>query len=103
MMAGYELEGQTYRIKGVTTPASKELELRRGELRFRAEFQRQLWGFIWGTVQAGYRYNYSYNADYISNSGQDFFRGFVGTQSYAMINKLGGALYFNVGIHLVSP
>lgn len=103
MLAGYELEGQTYRIKGVTVPASKELELRRGELRFRAEYQRQLWGFIWGTVQAGYRYNYSFNADYISNSGVDFFRGFVGTQTYAMINKLGGALYFNVGIHLVSP
>jgi len=103
MMAGYELEGQTYLIRGVPLAVNKELEIRRGELRFRFEYQRQLWGFIWGTVQAGYRYNYSFNADYISKDGSDFFRGFVGTQSYAMINKLGGALYFNVGIHLVSP
>jgi len=62
-----------------------------------------IWGFIWGTIQVGYRHNYSFNADYTEKGGSDFFRGFVGTQKYAMINKLGGAPYFNVGIHLVSP
>ncbi len=103
VMAGYELEGQSYRIGGVTLPVDKELELRRGELRLRLEYQRQIMGFIWGTIQAGYRFNYSYNADYTEKDGSDFFRGFVGTQEYAMINKLGGAPYFNIGIHLVSP
>ena len=103
VMAGYELEGQSYRIGGVALPVDKELELRRGELRLRLEYQRQLMGFIWGTIQAGYRFNYSYNADYNEKDGADFFRGFVGTQEYAMINKLGGAPYFNIGIHLVSP
>jgi hypothetical protein len=103
LMAGYELEGQSYRIGGISMPVDKELEIRRGELRFRLEFQRQIWGFIWGTIQAGYRYNYSFNADYTGKDGSDFFRGFVGTQKYAMINQLGGAAYFNIGIHLVSP
>lgn len=103
VMAGYELEGQSYRIGGVKLPVDKELEIRRGELRLRLEYQRQIWGFIWGTIQAGYRHNYSFNADYTEKGGSDFFRGFVGKQEYAMINKLGGAPYFNIGIHLVSP
>ena len=102
VMAGYELEGQSYRIGGIPL-SDKELEIRRGELRLRLEYQRQILGFIWGTIQAGYRHNYSFNADYTEKGGSDFFRGFVGTQKYAMINKLGGAPYFNVGIHLVSP
>jgi hypothetical protein len=103
ILAGYELEGQSYRITGVTLPLNKELEIRRGELRFRMEYQRQIWGFIWGSIQAGYRYDYSFHADYTEKDGSDFFRGFFGTQNYAMLNELGGAAYFNVGIHLVSP
>ena len=103
VMAGYELEGQSYRIGGVKLPVDKELEIRRGELRLRLEYQRQIWGFIWGTIQAGYRHNYSFNADYTEKGGSDFFIGFVDKQEYAMINKLGGAPYFNIGIHLVSP
>jgi hypothetical protein len=102
LLVGYELEGQTYRLNGLSDP-NKSLELRRGELRLRAEFQKKLFGFIWGSLQAGYRYNYSYNADYLTNDGKEFFRGFFGTQNYAMINELSGALYFQVGIHLVSP
>lgn len=84
-------------------PTDKELDIRRGELRFRLEFQRQIWGFIWGTIQAGYRYDYSFHADYTGKDGSDFFRGFTGSQKYAMMNELTGAAYFNVGIHLVSP
>lgn len=104
IVAGYELEGQSYRINGVPIlPMDKNLDLRRGELRFRMEFQRQIWGFIWGTIQAGYRYDYSFNADYTGKDGSDFFRGFTGSQKYAMMNQLSGAAYFNIGIHLVSP
>jgi hypothetical protein len=103
ILAGYELEGQSYRITGVALPLNKELEIRRGELRFRMEYQCQIWGFLWGSLQAGYRYDYSFHADYTEKDGSDFFRGFFGTQNYAMLNELGGAAYFNVGIHLVSP
>jgi len=103
IIGGYELEGQSYKIGSVPLMYDKALEIRRGELRFRLEYQRQLWGFIWGSFQAGYRYNYSFHADYTDKNGSDFFRGFFGQQEYAMINQLGGAVYFNVGIHLVSP
>ena len=102
MLIGYELEGQSYRLNGLSNQ-NRSLELRRGELRFRAEYQRKLVGFIWGSLQAGYRYNYSYNADFLDNNGNEFFRGFFGKQNYAMINNLSSALYFQVGIHLVSP
>jgi hypothetical protein len=103
VLGGYELDGQSYRINGITTADGKELELRRGELRFRIEYQRQISGFIWGSIQAGYRHNFLFNADNTEKNGRDFFRGFFGTQQYAMVNELSGALYFNVGIHLVSP
>ena len=103
LLGGYELDGQSYRIGGILTASNRELELRRGELRFRLEYQRQISGFIWGSIQAGYRYNFSYRADYTEKDVTDFFRGFVGKQQYAMINELSGALYFNIGIHLVSP
>lgn len=102
MLMGFELEGQSYRLAGLST-ADKSLEIRRGELRLRAEVQKKLIGFIWGSLQVGYRHNYSYNADYLANDGKEFFRGFAGKQNYAMINDLSGAMYFQVGIHLVSP
>lgn len=102
MLLGIELEGQTYRLNGLSDQM-RSLELRRGELRGRAEFQKKLFGFIWGSLQGGYRYNTSYNADNLNNNGKEFFRGFVGKQNYAMINDLAGAMYFQVGIHLVSP
>jgi hypothetical protein len=102
MLIGYELEGQTYRLNDLLVQ-NRSLELRRGELRLRTEFQKKLFGFIWGSLQVGYRQNYSYKADYLDDDGNDFYRGFFGKQKYAMINNLTGAMYFQIGIHLVSP
>jgi hypothetical protein len=101
LLAGYELEGQSYRIAALST-ADNSLEIRRGELRLRLDHQRQLKGFIWLSVQAGYRYDWTFDADELPG-GREFFRGFFGTQRFAMLNNLGGALYGQVGIHLVSP
>ena len=101
LLAGYELEGQSYRISGLST-AANSLEIRRGELRLRLEHQRQLKGFVWLSVQAGYRYDWTFDADELPE-GREFFRGFFGDQPFAMLNDLGGALYGQVGIHLVSP
>ena len=81
----------------------RSLEIRRGEMRARLEYQRQLGGFIWMALQVGYRHNWSFNADYLPNDGQDFLRGFFGDQSYAMLNTLTNALYVNVSVNLVSP
>jgi hypothetical protein len=102
ILVGYELEGQSYRIAALSD-TERSLEIRRGEMRTRVEYQRQLSGFIWLSCQAGWRYDWSFNADYLENDGKDFFRGFTGNQKYSMLNTLGNPLYFNIGIHLVSP
>lgn len=101
LLAGWELEGQSYRIAALSRDGNS-LEVRRGELRFRAEYQRQLKGFVWLSAQAGYRYDWSYDADALPG-GKEFFRGFFGDQPFALLNRLGGAVYGQVGVHLVSP
>ena len=102
LLAGYELEGQSYRINNLSD-TERSLEIRRGEMRARVEFQRQITGFIWLSAQIGWRYNWSFNADGLPNDGRDFFRGFTGNQPYDMLNTIGNPLFFNVGVHLVSP
>jgi len=101
LLAGYELEGQSYRIAELSTEGNS-LEIRRGELRLRVEHLRQLKGFLWMSVQVGYRSDWTFNADDLEG-GREIFRGFFGDQPFAMLNTLGGAVYGQVGIHLVSP
>lgn len=98
---GYELEGQSYRI----APLSKvdnSFEIRRGELKPRIEYQRQLKGFFWLSLQAGVRLNYAFDADELPN-GKEFFRGFFGNQPFAMKNQLSPAPYGTISINFVSP
>ncbi|MBV6654225.1 MAG: hypothetical protein KI786_10740 [Mameliella sp.] len=103
LFAGFELEGQSYRINEVSNMLDNQsLEIRRGEMRWRAMWQRQLTGFIWLQAQAGYRINWSYNADALSE-GNEFFRGFFGNQQYAMLNSITNPFYANISINLVSP
>jgi Domain of unknown function (DUF6268) len=102
LLVGYELEGQSYRIDYLSDD-TRSFEIRRGEMRPRIELQRQLSGFVWLSAQLGWRYNWSYNADFLPNDGREFFRGFTGDQRYAMLSTLGNPLYFNIGVHLVSP
>lgn len=108
IMAGFELEGQSYRLNTLSetlaaagfTPGS--LEIRRGEIRPRLEYMRQLTGYFWLGVQAGYRINYSFDAD-ILPGGKEFFRGFFGDQPFAMLNSIGNAPYAQITINFVSP
>jgi hypothetical protein len=112
LLAGYELEGTSYRLYNLennvptadpmTTIRKSSYELRRSELRFRLDYQRQLKGFVWLAIQGGIRYDLSYNVDAL-DGGNDFFRGFFGSQSYLMLNQVGLAPYVNVSINLVSP
>jgi hypothetical protein len=102
-LLGYELEGQSYHLGSRNnTPELKNLELRRGELRIRAVYERSISGFLWLSAQAGFRYNYSFNADRLPD-GKEFYRGFFGDQPYAMSNTLTNTFYCLVGINLVSP
>ncbi|MEM6770323.1 MAG: hypothetical protein AAF597_07065 [Bacteroidota bacterium] len=103
LFAGFELEGQSYRINGPSERLDDQsLEIRRGEMRWRMMWQRQLSGFIWLQAQAGYRIDWSYNADTLAG-GDEFFRGFFGDQPYGMLNNLGNSFYANISINLVSP
>ena len=112
LLAGYELEGTSYRLYNMENNVQtadpnifvkkSSYELRRSELRFRLDYQRQLKGFVWLAIQGGIRYDLSYNVDAL-DGGNDFFRGFFGSQSYLMLNQVGLAPYFNVSINLVSP
>lgn len=102
LLAGYELEGSSYRLYNVGLSA-KNVELRRSELRIRLDYQRQLKGFVWLAVQAGLRHNVNFNVDSLGDSNKDFFRGFVGKQDYIMLNDLSLVPYFNVSLNLVSP
>jgi len=99
---GYELEGQSYRFSNTSIFSSRDLEIRKSEIRVRLVYERSLKGFIWISIQGGYRINYSYNVDVLPN-GKDFYRGFFGDQPFVMQNKLTNPFYFNVSINLVSP
>lgn len=102
LLTGYELEGTSYRLKNVKQNQAN-FELRRSELRFKLDYQRQLKGFIWCSLQAGAAYNLNYNVDDLGNSNKEFFRGFFGKQKYAMLNEIGIAPFVNISINFVSP
>lgn len=101
LLFGYELEGQSYRIAGLSTPA-QALEIRRGELRFRLDYQFQMYGFFWAGIQGGLRLDYSYDADELKDN-KEFFRGFFGDQTFAMKNSLSPAPYVQLSLNFVSP
>ena len=110
VFAGYELEGQSYRLWRNNTEVAgynmrnDDLEIRRGEIRMRMVYEFSLKDFIWLSVQAGYRINYRYDVDRLEN-GNEIYRAFglASDAPYVMINKLSNPLYFNVSLNLVSP
>ncbi len=110
LFAGYELEGQSYRMWNTSSTDAyqmrdDELEIRRGEIRLRMVYEFSLKEFIWMSIQAGYRINYRFDMDRLIG-GEENYRAFGlidGTPPYVMINNLTNPLYFNVSINLVSP
>lgn len=101
LLAGYELEGNSYGIlntSGGTVSPYNDLELKRSEIRARISYEKLITGFIWLTVQAGYRINYNFNID-----KGDELRLLGNKDPYFIENHLTNPLYFNIGIHLVSP
>ena len=101
LLAGYELEGSSYRLYN-TSFTSQNLELRRSEIRLRLDYQKQIKGFVWAGIQVGAIVNYSYNIDDLDTDNKDFYRGFFGDQTYAFSNTLGPMPYVNVSVSLVS-
>jgi len=104
IFAGYELEGQSYRLYRYAQYRPEDLEIRRGEIRLRMVYECSLKDFIWLSVQAGYRINYRYDVDRLEN-GNEIYRAFglLSKEPYVMANSLTNPLYFNISINLVSP
>ncbi|WP_240410361.1 DUF6268 family outer membrane beta-barrel protein [Hymenobacter oligotrophus] len=92
LMFGYELEGNTYYLGPV---GGQELFLRRGEMKPRITYERQLAGFVWLSAQVGYRYNWRFDVYDSQNPG--------GSNREVYTNTLGNPLYFNLSVNLVSP
>ncbi len=102
LLAGFELEGGSYRLYNTGLNA-QNLELRRSEIRLRLDYQKQLKGFVWMGIQAGVILNYSYNIDDLTaTNNSDFYRGFFGDQTYTFSNTLSPMPYVNLTFNLVS-
>ncbi|MCH8555808.1 MAG: DUF6268 family outer membrane beta-barrel protein [Schleiferiaceae bacterium] len=108
---GFDLEGNSYRIQELSdnlqNPSGDKnsFEIRRGELRIRFDYHRQLSNFFWLGLQAGVRIDYSFDADNLvgNETRTDIFRGFFGDQKFAMRNNLGPAPFVSLTFNFVSP
>ncbi|HEX8507361.1 MAG TPA: DUF6268 family outer membrane beta-barrel protein [Hymenobacter sp.] len=96
---GYELEGNTYYLGNI---GADEVYLRRGELKPRITYERQLSGFVWVSAQAGLRYNYRNDAFRDQNvTGER--ESALGSEPSLYQNTLTNPLFFNLSLNLVSP
>ncbi|MCC5917932.1 MAG: hypothetical protein JJU02_11470 [Cryomorphaceae bacterium] len=110
LLFGYELDGASHRLNTVSevygTDPNNSIELRRGEIKFRIDYQFQVTGFFWASIQAGYRVNYSFHIDELAAGEDDFTRAF-GLNSAApdfwMNNAIGNTPYFHFSLNFVSP
>lgn len=96
---GYELEGNTYYLGKI---GADEVYLRRGELKPRLTYERQLSGFVWVSAQAGLRYNYRNDA-FRTQEVTGERESTLGSEPSLFANKLTNPLYFNLSLNLVSP
>ena len=96
---GYELEGNAYYLGRV---GADRLFLRRGELKPRITYERQLVGFVWVSAQAGLRYNYRNDVFRTQNPTGER-ESLLGSEPALFKNTLTNPLYFNVSLNLVSP
>lgn len=105
LLFGYELDGASHRLNQVSNDfGANSIELRRGEIKLRLDYQFQVTGFFWASIQAGYRINYSFSMDDIEGRS-DFTRLFgLGTeQDFWLPNNIGNTPYFHVSLNFVSP
>jgi hypothetical protein len=110
LFAGYELEGQSYRLWNSASSdgydmRADELEVRRGEIRLRLIYEFAVKDFVWMSVQAGYRINYRFDVDRLIDGAENYraFGIIEDTPPYVMLNRLSNPLYINISINLVSP
>lgn len=97
LMLGYEIEGNAFYINDAPAVANSgtDVYIRRGELKPRITYQKQVKNFIWLSAQAGLRYNWRFDGFSTQNPEGDNVPVFE--------NTLGNPLYFNISLNLVSP
>lgn len=88
LLLGYELEGNAYSL-------GNNLFLRRGEVKPRITYEKQIKNFIWFSAQAGMRINARFNVFDTQNP--------VENELARYTNTLGNPFYLNFSINLVSP
>lgn len=89
LLIGYEIEGNAFYLNELDT------YVRRGEMKPRINYQRQIKNFIWVSAQAGLRYNWRFDGFSTQNP--------TGENIPTFENTLGNPLYFNISLNLVSP
>jgi hypothetical protein len=92
LLAGYEIEGNAFYMGNNN---NIDYFLRRGELKPRINYQRQIKNFIWVSAQAGLRYNWRFDMYTTQNPVKD--------ELPVQVNTIGNPFYFNVSLNLVSP
>jgi hypothetical protein len=94
LMAGFEIEGQTYKLNGLENyaPPLSHFELRRSELKLRAIYEYNIHKNIWLSIQAGYRINNGFKCDIVAK-GSDIYRGFSSTPPYFLKANLSNTYY----------
>lgn len=94
LQLGFELEGNQF---WMNLPNSRNgaVFLQRGELKPRISWDKKISGFVWFSAQAGLRYNWRFDV-------MNQYNGKSKDQLYFTSN-LGNPMFFNIGLHFVSP
>lgn len=92
LLMGYEIEGNAF---AMNNPNGETTFLRRGELKPRINYQRQIKNFIWLSAQVGWRYNYRFALHDTQNP--------VGDNIPIADLVTSNPIYFNLSLNLVSP
>ncbi len=97
LMFGYEIEGNAFYLNDapIVVNGNSDVYIRRGEMKPRITYQKQVKNFIWLQAQAGLRYNWRFDGFSTQNPSGDNLPVFE--------NTLGNPLFFNVSLNLVSP
>lgn len=95
LKTGVYLDGGSYNIAIDSPPLNRipTLELRRSSVRFKVEYEREIYDFLWADFKAGYRHNLRFNVSEDNNFNNDEF----------IRNQVSGNIFFEIGIFIVPP
>ncbi len=94
LQLGFELEGNQFWMN-LPNSRNGSVFVQRGELKPRISWDKKLSGFVWFSAQAGLRYNWRFDV-------MNEYNGKENNQLY-FSSRLGNPMFFNIGLHFVSP